>query len=66
MNISDLRKSLSGSYDLDKLEDCKEVIEVLLADLSRTNERAAKLSTELRSLANMVAHGKSARKKAND
>lgn len=52
-----LQRNLEGVYDLDKAEDCRKVIEVLLRDLEEANARASDARSGLKSLALMVTSG---------
>ena len=51
MRLEGLRKRLEGTYDLDKVEDCQRVIEVLLRGSDRANVTVAKAREELKALA---------------
>ena len=58
MKLEELREKLEGVSNLDKPEDCKRVIEMLLRDLEKANGRAEDTSTKLKMLAYLVSKDK--------
>jgi hypothetical protein len=51
MRLEGLRKRLEGTYDLDKVEDCQRVIQVLLRGSDKANRTASNARSELKALA---------------
>jgi hypothetical protein len=51
MRLEGLRKRLEGTYDLDKVEDCQRVIQVLLRGSDSANVTLSRAREELKALA---------------